>query len=75
MNVGYIWTRHGNRPEFTRPVWLLMLAIAAQISLGAAVVLSGKQPIINTLHVATGGLVLVTSVVLTLRAYRVRFSG
>jgi cytochrome c oxidase assembly protein subunit 15 len=74
MNVGYIWTRHGNRPELTRPMWLLVFAIAAQISLGAAVVLSGKQPIINTLHVATGATVLATSLFITLRAFRVRFA-
>jgi hypothetical protein len=36
--------------------------------------LSGRQPIINTAHVANGALVLVTSVVLTLRAFRIRFA-
>jgi cytochrome c oxidase assembly protein subunit 15 len=71
----YIRRRYGARTEFSRPAWLLLFIVALQITLGAFVVLSGKQPVINTLHVATGGLVLVTSVVLTLRAYRVRFSG
>ena len=35
--------------------------------------LSQKHYIINSLHVVTGGLVLVTSLVLTLRAHRGRF--
>jgi cytochrome c oxidase assembly protein subunit 15 len=74
MNAGYIWTRHGGRSELTRPLWLLIAAIALQVALGAAVVLSGKQPVINTLHVATGAAVLATSLFITLRTFRVRFA-
>jgi cytochrome c oxidase assembly protein subunit 15 len=74
MNLGYIWSRHRSRPELTRPISLLILIVATQVSLGALVVLTGKQPIVNTLHVATGALVLVTSLVLTLRTFRVRFA-
>jgi cytochrome c oxidase assembly protein subunit 15 len=74
MNASYIWDRHGRRPEFTRPLWLLVVLVAVQVTLGALVVLSGKQPIINTLHVATGASVLGTSVVLLLRSFRVRFA-
>jgi len=74
VNVGYIWTRHRGRPELVRPAWMLVLAVAIQVSLGAAVVLSGKQPIINTLHVATGATVLAISLFLTLRTFRVRFA-
>jgi cytochrome c oxidase assembly protein subunit 15 len=70
-----VWSRHARRPELTRPAVLLLIAVAVQITLGALVVLSRKQPIINTLHVATGAIVLGTSVVLTLRTYRVRFSS
>jgi len=73
LNASYIWRRHGRRPELVRPVWGLVAALALQVALGALVVLSGKQPIINTLHVATGATVLVTSLMLTLRAFRVRF--
>ena len=54
---------------------LLVLAVALQVSLGAAVVLSGKQPLINTIHVAVGATVLVTALVITLRAYRVRLGS
>jgi cytochrome c oxidase assembly protein subunit 15 len=72
--AAYIWSRHGDRRELVRPVWILVLAVALQVTLGALVVLTGKQPVINTLHVAGGAVVLATSVVLTLRAFRVRFS-
>jgi cytochrome c oxidase assembly protein subunit 15 len=75
MNAAYIWSRHANRSELVRPAWLLVLAVSAQIALGALVVLSGKQPVINTFHVATGALVLATSLVLTLRAFRVRIEA
>jgi cytochrome c oxidase assembly protein subunit 15 len=74
-NAAYIWSRHGDRPEFVRPLWVLIAAVALQITLGALVVLSGKQPVINTLHVAGGAAVLATSVLLTLRAFRVRFAA
>lgn len=69
-----VFRRHGGHPELSRPAGLLALLIAIQITLGAYVVLTGKQPIINTLHVATGALVFVTSLVLTLRLFRVRFN-
>ena len=74
MNASYLWDRHGGRREFTRPLWLLIVLVATQVTLGALVVLSGKQPIINTLHVATGASVLATSLVITLRSFRVRFA-
>jgi cytochrome c oxidase assembly protein subunit 15 len=72
--AAFIWGRHRGRREFTRPVLLLVTAIAAQITLGALVVLTRRDPIINTMHVATGAIVLGTSVLLTLRSFRVRFS-
>jgi cytochrome c oxidase assembly protein subunit 15 len=64
---------HVARPELSRPAWLLMIVVLTQVTLGAFVVLTGRQPIVNTLHVATGGIVLMTALFLTLRAYRVRF--
>ena len=71
--VTWIVRRHGRRPELTRPAWLLALAVASQVTLGAFVVLTGKQPIVNTLHVATGALVLAAALLLTLRVFRVQF--
>jgi cytochrome c oxidase assembly protein subunit 15 len=70
-----IWLRHRHRSELMRPAVLLVAAVGAQVTLGALVVLSRRQPVINTLHVATGAIVLGTALVLTLRVYRVRFRG
>jgi hypothetical protein len=49
--------------------------LALQITLGALTVLSHKQFVINSLHVVNGALVLVTSLVLTLRAHRARLAS
>jgi cytochrome c oxidase assembly protein subunit 15 len=73
-SAGHVFYHHGHRRDLTRPAALLLLLVATQVTLGAFVVLSGRQPIINTAHVANGALVLVTSVVLTLRAFRIRFA-
>lgn len=67
-----IWSRHPGRRELTRPAWGLMAAIALQVALGGLVVLSGKQPIINTAHVAVGATVLATSLLITLRVLQAR---
>jgi cytochrome c oxidase assembly protein subunit 15 len=74
-NVTHIWSRHGRRPDLARPAWLLVIAVATQVALGAIVVLSGKQEIVNTLHVAVGSVVLGTALVLTLRAARLKFEA
>ena len=72
--AGYVFYHHGRRAELRRPAILLLLLLALQITLGALTVLSQKQFIINSLHVVNGALVLVTSLVLTLRAHRARFA-
>jgi cytochrome c oxidase assembly protein subunit 15 len=68
-----VFARFGGRRELRHPAVLLLDLLMAQITLGALTVLTGKQFIINSLHVVTGALVLGTSLVLTLRAYRPRF--
>ena len=65
-----VWRRHLHTMELVRPTLVLVLLVGSQATLGAYVVLSGLHPIINTAHVVTGALVLATSLVLTLRAYR-----
>jgi cytochrome c oxidase assembly protein subunit 15 len=70
--VWRIRRKHRSHPELVRPAWLLMAAVVLQITLGAFVVLTGKNEAINTLHVATGALVFGTSVFLTLRTFRLR---
>jgi cytochrome c oxidase assembly protein subunit 15 len=71
--AGHVFFHHGRRSELRRPAVLLLLLLTLQITLGALTVLSHKQFIINSLHVVNGALVLVTSLVLTLRAHRPRF--
>lgn len=73
--AGHVFYHHRGRRELTRPASLLLLLVTSQITLGALVVLSGRQEAINTAHVVNGALVLVTSLALTLRAFRVRFDG
>lgn len=70
--VRRIFAEHRSHRELVRPAWLLLTAVAGQIALGAAVVLTRRHEIVNTLHVATGALVLGTSLFLTLRSFRVR---
>jgi cytochrome c oxidase assembly protein subunit 15 len=72
--TSHVFFHHGRRAELRRPAILLLVLLALQITLGALTVLSHKQFVINSLHVVNGALVLVTSLVLTLRAHRSRFS-
>ena len=73
--AGHVFSHHRRRAELRRPAVLLLVLLVLQITLGALTVLSQKQFIINSLHVVNGALVLVTSLVLTLRAHRARFAG
>lgn len=72
--AGHVFAHHRGRTELRRPATLLLVLLPLQIALGAFTVLSGRQHIINSLHVVTGASVLVTSLVLTLRAHRARFT-
>jgi heme a synthase len=72
--TGHVFYHHRGRRELRRPAVLLLALLAVQITLGGLTVLSGKHYIINSLHVVTGGSVLVTSLILTLRAHRARFA-
>ena len=72
--AGHVFYHHGRRAELRHPAILLLLLLVLQVTLGALTVLSQKQFIINSLHVVNGALVLVTSLVLTLRAHRARFA-
>lgn len=61
-----------SRRELRTPTVTLLVLVAVQITLGALTILSQKHYIINSLHVVTGGTVLITSLVLTLRLHRNR---
>lgn len=71
--TGHVLAHHRARAELTKPAVLLVGLVATQLTLGAWIVLSEKQVTVNTAHVATGGLLLVTAVVLALRVHRERF--
>jgi cytochrome c oxidase assembly protein subunit 15 len=72
--AGHVFAHHRTRRELVRTSALLIVLLIVQITLGALTVLTGKQYIINSLHVVTGGLLLVTTLVLALRASRARFA-
>jgi cytochrome c oxidase assembly protein subunit 15 len=65
--ASYIGRHHRRSSALTRPAWLMLLLVGIQVTLGALVVWTGLQPIVNTAHLVNGALLLATSVVLTLR--------
>lgn len=69
-----VWARHRDRPELTWPAALLLALVATQVTLGALTVLTARDVWINSVHVVCGALVLTTSLVLTLRSWRARFT-
>jgi heme a synthase len=72
--AGHIWYHHRGRRELTAPAALIVGLVAAQVTLGALTVLSRRNVWINSAHVVCGALVLTTSLVITLRSWRVRFA-
>lgn len=71
--AAHVFYHHPRRLELMRPAIALTILVALQVTLGAFVVWSGKNPFINTTHVVTGALVLGTSLTLTLRTFRIGF--
>jgi heme a synthase len=71
--AGHVWYHHRTRRELTVPATLLVTLVVGQATLGAFVIWTGLQPIVNTAHVVNGAAVLATSLVLCLRSHRVRF--
>lgn len=70
----HIWYHHPRRIELTRPAGLLIVLVSVQVTLGALTVLTRRNVWINSVHVVCGALVLTTSLVVTLRSWRVRFA-
>src|SRR5262249_58125199 len=66
----HVLYHHRDRRELIRPAVMLLVFVAIQVTLGAFVIWSGRDVVINTLHVVNGAAVLGTSLVLTLRARR-----
>jgi cytochrome c oxidase assembly protein subunit 15 len=73
--TAHVFYHQGRRGELVRPSLLLLVLLTLQITLGAFNVWSGLHYVINSLHVVTGASILVTSLVLTLRAHRPKFAG
>jgi cytochrome c oxidase assembly protein subunit 15 len=72
--AGHVFYHH-RIGSLVRPSVLLLCLLAVQITLGAFTVWTERHYIINSLHVVTGASVLVTSLVLTLRAHRSRIGS
>jgi len=72
---GHIWFHHRGRRELTRPAAFVVALVALQITLGALTVLSRRAVAINSAHVVCGATVLATSLVITLRSWRLRFAS
>jgi cytochrome c oxidase assembly protein subunit 15 len=70
----YVRSRYADRRELTRPAAVMLALVGVQVTLGALTVLSQRNPWINSFHVVGGALVLTTSLVITLRSWRVRFA-
>jgi cytochrome c oxidase assembly protein subunit 15 len=73
-----LWTaarilrRHGGVPGLRRPALALVVLLAWQIFLGAAIIWSRKAVVPTTTHLVSGALLLATSLVIALRARRCR---
>src|SRR5262249_9134576 len=65
---------HGGRAGLTRPAGVIAVLVIVQVTLGALTVLTRRDVWINSVHLVCGALVLATSIVMALRAWRVRFS-
>lgn len=68
-----VFRKHGDRSELRRPAALLMALLVLQIALGGLTVLTAKDVLVNTAHLATGALIFATTVVLALRVHRPHF--
>jgi cytochrome c oxidase assembly protein subunit 15 len=64
-----LYKSHRENTMLLRPAAILVLLVCAQVTLGAFTIWTEKSPIVTTLHVATGALILGTSFLLTLRAF------
>src|SRR5204862_7145697 len=63
------------RRRLARPAVLIPGLVAVQVTLGALTVLTKRDVWINSVHLVCGALVLATSIVITLRSWRVQFAA
>lgn len=70
--VARVFRERSGESRLRHPAMALAALVLIQIALGATVVLSGKAVLPNTVHVAIGATVLATSLLVALRAWRLR---
>ncbi|MDR1989122.1 MAG: COX15/CtaA family protein, partial [Acidobacteriaceae bacterium] len=70
--AGHIWYHHRTVRELTRPAALSVALVLVQVTLGALNVLSQLDVWINSVQLVSGAHVLVTSLGITQRRWRVR---
>jgi len=70
-NLRAVFKSYKAQPKILHPSILLMLLVLVQITLGAYTVWTKTAVPIATLHVITGALTLATSLLLTLRSYKI----
>ena len=70
----HVWYHHPGQPRLTRPASLIVALVCIQVTLGAFTVLTKKDVWINSVHLVCGAMVLATSMVITLRSWRVKFA-
>jgi cytochrome c oxidase assembly protein subunit 15 len=68
--VAQVWRHYRGTPQLRRPALLLAALLAWQVYLGASVIWTRKAVVPTTTHLLFGALLLVTSLVLALRARR-----
>jgi cytochrome c oxidase assembly protein subunit 15 len=66
----HVRSRYRDHRELMRPAALMVGLVVVQVTLGAMTVLSRRDPWTNSFHVLCGALVLTTSLIVTLRAWR-----
>ncbi|MGH9408774.1 MAG: COX15/CtaA family protein [Vicinamibacterales bacterium] len=71
--AGHALYHHRRIGAVARPAIMLLVFVSLQIALGGLVILTAKNPDINTAHVVNGAFVLGTSLLLTLRTWRACF--
>ncbi len=68
-NVRHIFASHKADQKLREPALILIVLLVVQLFLGALTVWTGKSVEVATAHVATGALLLGTSVVIVVRSY------
>lgn len=68
--VARVLIKHRDEPHLRRPALALIVLLTAQICLGAITIWSRRAVLPTTSHVAIGAAVLVMSLTLTIRAWR-----